>query len=331
MAQRIAIAFGAGVVSALLFAVSSKGTLFAVALAYFSALPIVIAGFNWGVDMGGIAALTALGGVAAFADIASTILFGAVVVVPAWILTTLSCSHLGSFYRAKNPTDSSVSWFPVGGIVAAGALIAIAVGLGAILSLAAVYNGYEKGVQALAEQNAASVQAAIDQVITLPPEMTIREFAALVVREAPPLLALLMFLVLCANLYLGARVAQVSKALKRPWRDLPESLILPRLLGVLGVLCLGLGFALEGVARLAAWTVVGVVAAAFALQGLALAHALTRGLKFRNPLLVALYLICAILSQWAVPTLAFVGLLESFLSLRARRLAAVNAKPKPSN
>jgi hypothetical protein len=327
MPQRIAIAFGAGVVSALLFAVSAKGTLFAMALAYLSPLPIVLAGLNWGVDMGGIAALTALGGVAAFEDISSTILFGAVIAIPTWSLATLSSVQLGSFYRKKDPVDPATGWFPIGGVVTAGALIAVAIGLGVIILLTVTYNGYEKAVQALAEQNAPSVQAAIDQVIALPPGMTTREFAALVVREAPPLLALLMFLVLCANLYLGARVAQVSNALKRPWRDLPESLILPRLLGVLGGLSLGLGFALEGVPRLAAWTVTGVVAAAFAMQGLALAHALTRGLKIRNPLLVALYLACAILFQWVLPAVAFVGLLESFLSLRARRLAAINAKP----
>jgi predicted membrane protein DUF2232 len=327
MAQRIAIAFGAGAVSALLFAVSAKGTLSAVALAYLSPLPIVIAGLNWGVDMGGIAALTACGGVAAFADIASTILFGVVIALPIWILTTLSSIDLRSFYRAKNRTDGSADWFPLGGVVTAGALIAVAIGLGAIALLILIYDGYEKGVQALADQYAPSIQTTIDQVLTLPAGMTVREFAALVVREAPPMLALLMFLVLCANLYLGARVAQISSALKPPWRDLPEALILPRLLGLLGVLCLGLGFAVEGPVRLAAWTVAGVIAAAFALQGLALAHALTRGLKFRNPLLVALYLACALLSQWIVPAVAFVGLIESFLSLRAWRLAAVNAKP----
>jgi hypothetical protein len=327
MLQRIAIAFGAGVVSALLFAASAKGTLSALALAYLSPLPIVIAGLNWGVDMGGIAALTACGGVAAFADISSTILFGAVIALPAWILTTLCSIDLKSFHRAKDRTDESAEWFPLGGVVTAGALIAVAIGLGAITLLTVIYDGYEKGVQALAEQYASSIETTIDQVITLPAGMTVREFAALVVREAPPMLALLMFLVLCANLYLGARVAQISKALKRPWRDLPESLILPRLLGALGVLCLGLGFAFEGAGRLAAWTVVGVIAAAFAFQGLALAHALTRGLKFRNPLLVALYLACALLSQWIMPAVAFAGLMESFLSLRARRLAAINAKP----
>jgi hypothetical protein len=147
------------------------------------------------------------------------------------------------------------------------------------------------------------------------------------VRRSPLMLAGVMFLTLCANLYVGARVAQVSQALKRPWPSLPESLALPRALGVALVLCLGLAFLLEDPFRQAAWIGAAAFAGAYAMQGLALVHALTRGLQFRNPLIFILYLVCAFAPLWIFPVVIFVGLMESFLSLRAKRVAAANAKP----
>ena len=117
----------------------------------------------------------------------------------------------------------------------------------------------------------------------------------------------------------------------RPWPNLPESLVLPQLLGVALVVCFGLAFTLGDAGRQAAWIGVGAFASAYALQGLALAHALTRGLQFRNPMLFALYLACALEPRWVLPAVTFIGLLESFLSLRARRGAAGNSKTKPLN
>jgi hypothetical protein len=326
MVQRIAIAFGAGVVSALLFAVTVKGTLLAVALAYLAPLPVVIACFGWGLDMGAIAAATACGGVAALIDPLSGALFGASIALPSWLLSALAYSRSMRFVRAKPDAAEPRGWCPVGLIVTAAAIIGVLVGLGALLSLIVLYGGYQQGVDALVSQIAPDIQEALNEVFALPSGMTVEEFATLVVRMSPLMLAAATFLMLCANLYLGARVAEISQSLKRPWPNLPESLVLPRALGVALVLCVALALTIRDPQRQAAWIGVGAFAAAFALQGLALAHALTRGLQIRNPLLFALYLVCALEPRWAVPTLTFAGLMESFLSLRARRIAAADAK-----
>ena len=327
MAQRIAIAFGAGVVAALLFAVMAKGTALAMTLAYLAPLPIIIAGLNWGVDMGAIAALTACGGAAALVDPYSGALFGASVALPAWLLSALSSLRARIFNRVKNDPDQPPGWCPVGVVVTIAAVIGSLIGLGALVSLFVLYGGYQKGVDALVQQVTPDIQEALGEVIALPSGMTVEEFATLVVRMSPLMLAAATFLMLCANLYVGARVAQISHALKRPWPSLPESLVLPPFLGVALVLCLGLTFALGDPSRQAAWIGVGAFAAAFVLQGLALAHALTRGLQFRNPLLFTLYLAVALAPRWTLPVLGFIGLLESFLSLRAKRVAAASAKP----
>ena len=49
-------------------------------------------------------------------------------------------------------------------------------------------------------------------------------------------------------------------------------------------------------------------------------------LPVRIPVLVALYFGCMVTARWSLPALAIVGLIESLLSLRARRAAAANVK-----
>src|SRR5579883_140977 len=326
MAQRIAIAFGAGLVAALLFVVGAKPTALAMILPFLAPLPIVIVSLNWGVDMGATAVFTAAGGVAV-ADPASAAVFGVAIALPAWALSGLASLRSRFFNPARSDPDRSFEWCPIGAVVTAAAIIGALIGLAALISLIVVYSGYERGVDELSKQIAPVFEHTFGDFIALPVGVTFEQFINEMVREAPPILAPAVFLLLCGNLYVGARVAQISQALKRPWPDLPESLILPRALAVALVICLGLAFLLGGPYRLAAWIVVGVFATAFALQGLATAHALTRGLQYRNPLLLVLYLACALESQWIVPVLALAGAAESFLSLRAKRVAAANPKP----
>lgn len=89
---------------------------------------------------------------------------------------------------------------------------------------------------------------------------------------------------------------------------------------------MGLAFALSGSASHTAWIGVGSLGCAYVMQGLAVIHCLSRGLPARTPMLVALYLVCVVVVRWSLPALAIVGLVESLLSLRARRAAAANMK-----
>lgn len=60
MIQRFAVPVGAGAVSALLFALTVKGTPLALALAYLAPMPLMIAAFGWGA-LGGLAAAAIIG------------------------------------------------------------------------------------------------------------------------------------------------------------------------------------------------------------------------------------------------------------------------------
>ena len=72
---------------------------------------------------------------------------------------------------------------------------------------------------------------------------------------------------------------------------------------------------------------VGGLGAALALQGLAVAHALSRGLKMRPFMLVALYACCVLRAKYTLPVLAALGVVDGFLKLRSR--AALIRLPCP--
>ena len=326
MMQRIGMAIGAGLAAALLFAVMAKGTLLAMALAYLAPLPIVIATLGWGLDMGALAVAIASVGAAVVVDPLSGGLFAVSIGLPSWLLSFLCLlrgARLNPFSAAR--TDDK-TWFPVGGIVAVAALVGAIVGGGALISLVLVYGGYYKGVDALAAELLPDLREALDGVMTLPGGVSVEEFAALIVRLSPAVLAGTTCLMLCVNLYAGARAVQLSQRLKRPWSNLPEALVLPPLLGIGLIVCVGLAFALSGSASHAAWIGVGSLGCAYVMQGLAVIHCLSRGLPARTPMLVGLYVVCVVVVRWSLPALALVGLVESLLSLRARRAAAANIK-----
>ena len=97
---------------------------------------------------------------------------------------------------------------------------------------------------------------------------------------------------LSVNLYAAARSTALSHRLQRPWPDLPTSLALPWPLGVLMIGCGALAYALPAPASQYFSIGVGGLGGAFVLQGLAVAHALSRGLKLRFVMLIALYACC---------------------------------------
>ena len=143
---------------------------------------------------------------------------------------------------------------------------------------------------------------------------------------APLATATLGFLTLCLNLYLAARSTALSHRLPRPWPDLPTEFVLPRPLALVAVVAVGVAIALPEPTDQFAWVFAGPLAAAYALQGLAVLHALSRGLPFRPLLIVVLYFCCGVRATWTLPLIAVVGLIDAAANLRARAAAARRSK-----
>lgn len=77
-----------------------------------------------------------------------------------------------------------------------------------------------------------------------------------------------------------------------------------------------------GIAGVIASTLAAALGVVFALQGLAVAHVLTRGAAMRIALLITLYALILMLPPWPFCLLALVGLVDAAFHLRTRKSAS---------
>ncbi len=323
MLHRFVVAIGAGCAAALLFAVSAQSSVLAMALAYLAPLPIMIATLGWGLDAGAIAGGISVAALALLAEPLSALLFAASVAGPAWALGAFAITPVARYFRWHKP-DAPVHP-SVGAVVTLAALFGIVGSAAVLTTIIVVYGGYREGARQVASAVAALAADAFDGA---PDQLTAREFADALVRFGPPAIAASTLMMLCVNLYAAARSTQLSRNLPRPWPDLPTSLSLPWPLGVAFLACLAAFYALPSPAAQYFSVGAGGLGGALALQGLAVAHALSRGLKMRPLMLVALYACCVLRAKYTLPVLAALGLLDGFLRLRSR--AALIPTPTPT-
>ena len=323
MLHRFVVAIGAGCAAALLFAVSAQSSLLAMTLAYLAPLPIMIATLGWGLDGGAIAAAIAIAVLAAVAEPLSALVFAGSVAVPAWALAAFAVSPLARYLKRLKP-DAPVH-APVGAILSLAALLGMLASLAVLTTVIVIYGGYREAATHVAE---AITTLAGDTFENAPGNLTAREFADALVRYGPPAIAASTLMMLCVNLYAAARSTQLSRNLPRPWPDLPSSLALPWPVGVAFLACLAGAYALPAPTSQYFSIGAGGLGAALALQGLAVAHALSRGLKMRPLMLIALYACCILRAKYTLPVLAGLGIIDGFLKLRSR--AALIASPSPT-
>jgi hypothetical protein len=325
MIQRFAVPVGAGAVSALLFALTVKGTPLALALAYLAPMPLMIAAFGWGAFGGFLAALAASAALIAVFDWQGALAFLVIVAAPAWLLPTFAALPRYAPPWRRGDADAPART-PVGAVVTLAAALGALAGLAGLATLIIGYSGYEAGLQALVSELTPAIEQALEGVDVLPDGVSARDVAEEVAKLAPLATATLGFLTLCANLYAAGRSTALSHRLPRPWPDLPTEFVLPRPLGVVAVVAVGVAIALPEPVDQFAWVFAGPFAAAYALQGLAVLHALSRGLPLRPLLIVALYFCCGVRAGWTLPLIALVGLVDSAVNLRGRAAAARRSK-----
>ena len=132
---------------------------------------------------------------------------------------------------------------------------------------------------------------------------------------------------LSVNLYAAARSVQLSHRLQRAVARPADLALAARPARDRRDPCGWGGLGLPAPASQYASLVAGGLGAAFAFQGLAVAHALSRGLKLRSLMLIALYACCIFRAQYILPVLALIGVVDAFTRLRIR--AAVLPTPRP--
>lgn len=319
MAQIVLIGIGAGGVAALMFAALASGSPLSMLLFYLAPLPILIAALGWSHAAGIIAALAgSLALVAAFSPV-----FGLAFLIgvgfPAWWL-----GYLALLARpVANGAGQQMEWYPVGRLVFWAAMLGAVVVASAVPQFgadaesfrAALKSGFERVLRLQSGTPA-------DQPLKLPgvsdPNLLLELFALAI----PPAAAALTTLTLLVNLWLAARVVNLSGRLRRPWPDL-SALALPALAGAGFALAIA-GTFMPGMIGLVAGLFAASFSVAYAALGLAVLHALTAHLKSRAFVLLGLYAAILLLG-WPLLAIMLLGLADSALDLRRR--AAIKRGP----
>jgi hypothetical protein len=301
-----------GLASALLFAVVVTGSPLGIILSYVAPLPVLIGALGWNHRSGLVA--TAVGGLAtalAFRPEAG-LAFVIGSALPAWWIAYLAL--LG-----RPNADGSLEWYPLGRLllwVAASAAVITFVGALALGSWD--YGTYRDALRSTIE-NVIRIQLHVPAETPLPPTfggVPREQFLEALVGAVPFLAATAFALVLALNLWIAAKVVAISQRLPRDWPVIPATRMPHSALMLLaGAVAVSFVPGLVGVLALA---FAGGLLMAFALQGLALLHHVSRGRPGRTGLLVGAYILLAFIAHTFLPLLALAGIADTAVDLRRR-------------
>ena len=325
MKINLLIGLGAGLVSAMLFASASTGTVLGLFVLFFlSPMPVAIAGLGWGWRAAAAAAFAAPIAIAAVGTSRGAIFHVLAIGAPTAIL-----SYLALLNREVATADGAVAtqWYPTGRIVAVATLIAGILAAIGLLTTASDVDGLREQMRATAERvfvlssslpeppapagTPAGKQTAPKPAFT--PEQ-LNGLANVLVGMFTATLANMWMCIAMLNMWLAAIVVRKSDRLSRPWTDLSE-LRLPPSMAIALAAAVGLTF-LPGFAGLIGSGFAAAIIVAYLLVGLAIIHNVTRGHAARPLILAGIYALLFVFFVLTGPALAMVGLAEPFSPLR---------------
>lgn len=298
------LAVGAGLLSALMYALLTTGTPLAFVLAYFIQLPIFLAGLGLGALAGasagavGLVALVAVRGVLT-AALYLTMIFPALVIVQRALL-------------ARRSRSGDLAWYPPGLLATWLAGMALAALAAAMLAFADHPGGLEGAVREVVRAN----------LNAMPFE--IAESQAVLAQGAASILpgTVLFSWMLMTILNGGVAQGLLKRAgrNRRPSVDIAE-LELPRLAPIALAAALGLAVFGDGWLGFFGINAVAIIFLPFFLAGLAVVHALVRPRASRQAILTGFYVLFFVLFPWPAIIVAGLGLIEQWAQLRRRFLA----------
>ena len=336
----IAAGLAAGVTAVLLSMLTLQRPPATLALGFASPLPVMIAALAFGpwagalavavgaifvtvfdMKLGHLVIAESAGGGLALAD---SLVFLVGLGIPAWLLTFLARipgrpPRAGAVPPRMRPDELRLSRVVIAATLFAIAAVALTFAVavdfygGLPQFEATMVSSYEVMLKAAAAKGQSSLDGA-----------DLHRTAVLFSALLPWLMASFAVVFYLANLWLAARIARTSGVFGTDWPDIPRNLRLPRLAALLLAVSLGLSFT-TGPVGLASHVVSAAFIAAFALQGLAVVHALTRGRRWRPAALVFTYgLVPFVL--WAL-----LGLLDTAFSFRDRQGPIIKKHPERTN
>ena len=313
MSNRFLIALGAGLAAGVLFMLPVKGMIAGVWLSVLAPMPLMIAVLAYG-PLAGVSAAV-VGALAC------------VIMQPALSLVVLISTALPALLLGWLASQSFAGERRLGPgpLLAAVAGLAIAAVWGMIAFVSVIYGDLETA----ATEIGAGLRETLQQMKGVEEGaaiMPVDEFVPWLVASVPAIMAFWSVLTMSLNLWLAARVALISGLLNRDWPDLPTNLELPRI--ALAAFALAtLACALPGASRVFASSAAVALGVAFAFQGLAAIHRLTRGRSSRTGVLSALYAVIFVLFPLPLFVAAGVGVADNVKPLRRSLSAPTSTNP----
>ncbi|MGI9415876.1 MAG: DUF2232 domain-containing protein [Hyphomicrobiales bacterium] len=310
------IGIGCGLVSALLFGVTGRVSFLSFVMFFLVPLPLFLAGLSMGAvtaAIGGVTGAVAAGAILGARAGLSFVISVAVAPVVLSYLALLSRSSDAS----QDGAAQQVEWYPLGRLVLWCAVLSPA-----LMAVSIVLSGMD----------AAAFREAIRQFSELwlkaQPELRaqfeqaggIEPLVDFLVRMVPSFATSVWMLLIMGNLWLAAKVLDVSGRSMRPWPPFPD-IEFPRM--ALAGLAASLGATLlPGALGLIGQGFAGSMITVFAVFGLAVLHHITRGYPARAFLLATAYLAVFVFNWLAAVLLAGLGVAELGFGLRKRGSAS---------
>ena len=337
----IAAGIGAGLATALFSMLVAQKTSFAAAMGLIAPLPVMIAALGFGSIAGLIAVVVGAVAVALFdmrpeglvlimpnkltlSAWLDVLVFALSLGLPSWLLARVAVMPVplpSTPMKGARPDESRL-----------GRIVAIAVGFAAVGVAVDFFIAITKqgGFSAFMADSVKKAEPVVQTLLAanrpMPKGINAHDIAVAVTWAQMPLLAGAGVVLLVFNLWLAARIAQTSGLLGTTWPDIPRYTRVPRQLAIALAVALGLSFA-GGLIGMMSLIVSGALLMGFALQGLAVIHAVTRGKTFRLPLLIIVYLSMALLMPWLLILYGLIGLIDTALAFRDREK---KKKPVPT-
>jgi hypothetical protein len=309
MVQIVLVGIAAGVAAALVFASIATGSALSIPLFYLAPLPVLIAALGWSYVAGFIAAGVAAAGLGVAFGGMLLLVFLIGVGLPAWWLGYLALLARPS----ANGSPDHLEWYPIGRLVIWAALLGSLVVVGVMVRFGfdaeSIQAGLRRALEALFQVRTpaggnASARAA-----------EVGEFIAWLTVWIPRIAAIPTILASLFNLWLAARIVDVSGRLRRPWPDL-SAIAFPSWVPLLLAGSIA-GTFMPGLLGMVSWVLTASLLTAYMLLGFAVIHATTRALSGRVFILAGSYLSVMLLG-WPALAVAILGLLDAAVDIRGR-------------
>jgi hypothetical protein len=316
------IGIGAGAATALLFASVASGSPLSVLLFYLAPLPILLAALGWSHWAALIAAVFASAGLAAVFTSYFFIMFLIGVGLPAWWL-----GYLTLLARPVEGAPDGLEWYPVGHLVVWAAILGAGVVVAGMLHFGTDEESFRASLRSFMERMLRGGPRTPTLPTELPKGADMGRVIDFLVVALPPTAAVVTTITNLLNLWLASRVARISGRLLRPPSDL-ASMQFPAYAPALIAAAVAVSF-IPGLIGSFGTVFTASLLMAYAILGLAVMHAITRGMASRPFALGGLYAVL-IFFGWPVLILSVLGLADTAFNIRGR-VAARSGPSPPGN